>query len=309
MQNQSITKFMTQLSPTCTCVALITLCACIKPEQTHYNFPRWAAYYHMQAPLSSLLSFDLLVLDSEHHPKLAPLKAAQIPLLGYISVGEVRDPETKRFLSSSSILGKNPHWDSYIVDVRDPKWADYIVNKAVPAALARGFDGVMLDTMDSPLHLESTNPRTYQGMSESLIHIVQRIRKKHPNIKIMVNRAFEILPEIAPQIDMLLAESTLSHYDFESNEASEQPDAVYMQYVEKIHHARRLIPNLSVYTLDYWDMNDSTGVSHIYETQRKHGFVPYVTTPNLTIIHHESNASTMDPNAMGLSKMKGRFDA
>lgn len=299
---------MNWLSPVCIGVAMITLCACAQLERRMSPHERWAAYYDNKESTEKLTQFDLVVLDGESHPDLAPLKSAGVKLLGYVSIGEVHDGK-QADLPQSAIIKKNDHWNSYMVDVRDTAWRNRILEHDVPAVLAQGFDGVMLDTMDSPLYLEASQPEQYKGMRESLIYIVKRIRYDHPHIKIMVNRAFDMLPDIASDIDMVLAEGTLSHYDLEKKRSTHQPDAIYMQYVEKIHRARQLIPNLGVYTLDYWDMNDDNGVAHIYETQRKQGFVPYVTTPNLTTIHHESNASTMDPDAMGIDNKKGRLNA
>jgi hypothetical protein len=37
-----------------------------------------------------------------------------------------------------------------------------------------------------------------------------------------------------------------------------------------------------VITLDYWNMDDVNGLATIYARHRAEGFVPYVTTPDLT---------------------------
>jgi hypothetical protein len=43
-------------------------------------------------------------------------------------------------------------------------------------------------------------------------------------------------------------------------------------------------PRLRLFTLDYWDPEDSDGLAEIYRAQRCAGFIPYVATPDLTRI-------------------------
>jgi hypothetical protein len=51
--------------------------------------------------------------------------------------------------------------------------------------------------------------------------------------------------------------------------------------VGKLNEAKRLNPNLKVFTLDYWDPADVDGVRALYREQRARGFAPYVSTPRL----------------------------
>lgn len=274
-------------------VALLLLSACSGKYERQFSLhERWAPYYDMKAGIQDLDNFDMLVLDSFVYPDLTPLKEQDITLLSYLSIGEVQAGIIKDSMPEEVIIEKNENWNSYKVDIRQPVWYEYIIDQAVPVIISKGFDGVMLDTIDSSLRLEEENPEKYKGMRDAAKYIIATIRHKHPNLKIMLNRAFSLLPEVESHIDMILAEGTLSHYDLEKKEATHQPDEVYMQYVEKIHQAQQRTPRLKVYSLDYWDMNDKKGVTHIYRTQRLHGFVPYVTTPDLRTIHLEGNAST-----------------
>ena len=90
----------------------------------------------------------------------------------------------------------------------------------------------------------------------------------------------------------VLAESILSNYNLAEKKATYQPDEVYQHYLQKIGSVMRTAPHIKVYSLDYWDMNDPMGISRIYSIQRSHGFIPYVTTPDLTNIHPENALST-----------------
>ncbi|MCI5048762.1 MAG: endo alpha-1,4 polygalactosaminidase [Rickettsiales bacterium] len=269
---------------------------------------RFVVYYNDEASVDKFDDFQLVVLDSDVHPKIEDFSRRKT-VLGYLSIGEVREGAVKDAMPEEVIVKKNENWDSHIVDIRQPVWYRYVLDEAVPAILKKGFNGVMLDTIDSALYLESQEPEKYKGTKEAALYIIRSIRHNHPEIKIMMNRAFEILPDVAEEIDMVLAESILSHYDLNDDIAKTQEDEVYLHYVEKILSAKALSKGLSVYTLDYWDMNDKKGVAYIYSTQRAKGFVPYVSTPDLRKIHLEGNASGFSASESDEVKAKGRVDA
>lgn len=284
-------------------VAILAASAC-SPLQHHFDaHERFVVYYHQTATPADLAAFETLVLDGDVHPDLAPLKAQGHRLIGYVSVGEIKaGSSTEQLFDDSIKVSTNLFWKSTLVDIRSPQWQSYVLDTEIPALLAKGFDGVMLDTIDSALHLEALEPQRFAGTTQAAAHIVKTIRARHPHITIMMNRGFDLLPLVASDIDILLAESTLSRYDLASRTATFAPDEDYRQYLAKIRAAQQLAPHLAIYTLDYWDMNDPQGVGAIYAFQRKQGFVPYVATPDLQQIHHESNAS---PSTVSFPKGAG----
>lgn len=255
---------------------------------------RWAVYYGETGHARSFAPYSLVVLDSAAHPDVQDVKAYSGTVLGYVSIGEVdamHDPAS----APAQLIEKNTNWNSQLVDIRQPDWQKYILEEKVPAILARGFDGVMLDTIDSALYLEQQQPEHYKGMKVAAIYIVKALHYRYPDMPIMLNRGFDIWPEVAGDVSMVLAEGTLTRTDLKSGKTEWQPDDAYQQYIKKIAEAKGYNKDLRVYTLDYWDMNDKKGVLRIYDTQRSHGFVPYVTTPDLKTIHHESTASIIAP--------------
>ncbi len=65
--------------------------------------------------------------------------------------------------------------------------------------------------------LELREPKRFKGMTQASIALVKRIRQANPGIPIMLNRGYEILPQVASDITMLLAESLVSDYDFSNH--------------------------------------------------------------------------------------------
>lgn len=257
---------------------------------------RWLVYYNDKAPSDAMAGYDVVVFHADASPDVSQLSASTLKL-AYISMGEVnKSSPLMDVLNAKTLIQPHDHWDSYLVDVRQPEWYNALLFDVIPAIKSKGFNGLMLDTLDSPLYLENKDPETYKGMRDAAIYMVRAIRYHYPELKLMVNRGFDILPEVADDIDMVLAESTLSHTNLATGTSALHAPEAYQQYLVKLNQIKSLNPSIKVYSLDYWDMNDVKGVQYLYKTQRKHGFVPYVTTPDLTEIHTESKASFTAPS-------------
>lgn len=250
----------------------------------------WAVYYDREQAPDAFVPFDTIVLDGEAHPDLNALKAQGKTLMGYVSLAEVRgDSDLYQFAKNEGlVLQKNPNWDSYAVDIRKPEWQRKLLKDVLPAVMKRGFDGVMLDTVDSAIALEQQDPAKYAGMQAAAIKLVGKIRAAYPDSKLMLNRGFDILDSVRDDVDMVLAESILAQYDFDTQKSSLFPSETYFELASFLKRMRSRSPHLKIYTIDYWNMDDAEGVAKLYNAQRAQGFVPYVATPDLMKLHYES---------------------
>jgi hypothetical protein len=95
----------------------------------------------------------------------------------------------------------------------------------------------------------------------------------------MVNRGFEIADDIAPYIDILLAESVL--VDASSKELRYFPEEVYQGYVDKLQQLAYKNAHLSIFTLDYLSRRDMNAQQDVECVQRNNGFSAYVATMDL----------------------------
>jgi polysaccharide biosynthesis protein PelA len=240
---------------------------------------RWIVYYSDQVAAEELRDYSLLVFDSGRHPPLPPLAARKKILLGYLSLGEVNAqcPYFPSALQAGFLLGENPAWPgSRYVDVRDRRWRELVVGKLAPEILAQGFQGLFLDTLDDPAELERRDAAAYSGMTAASVELVQALRKAFPSIKIMMNRGYEILPQVGGVIDMELGESVYATYDFNRKVYQLAPAKEYQQQVRALQQAKRRNAALGIYSLDYWDPTDRTGIRRIYRQERANGLAPSV---------------------------------
>ncbi len=251
---------------------------------------RWVVYYGEALPSSDFDDYDIIVFDRDKHPPVQNLKAKGKILLGYVSVGEAEKyrPDYEDIRATHALLEENPNWKGhYAVDVRRPEWTQYLIQEVIPQVIRQGFHGIFIDTLDSAEDLEAKNPKKYAGMIKAAAEVVRTIRLNYPDLRIMVNRGFAVMPAIAGDVDYLLAESVLANYDFKKKKASFFPDTVYQEYVDKMQALKREAPQLRLVTLDYWDMKDVGGVKKIYARQKANGFMPYVTTIGLDRVDPE----------------------
>jgi hypothetical protein len=103
----------------------------------------------------------------------------------------------------------------------------------------------------------------------------------------MVNRAYEILPEIGGHIDYVLGESVYSGYDFKEKKPHQSSRNDYEYQIRILSDVRTRYPHLQVMSLDYWDPADTKGMADIYSVQRANGFIPYVSTVELNRVIEE----------------------
>ena len=265
--------------------ALILLPAlnAVKPE-------RWVVYYTDKLPSSAFENYDLIVFDADIHPHLLPLKAQGKTILGYISLGEAESYRGyfNEIKKKKLLLKANHHWKGhYIIDVRKQAWQEMVLDELIPPILAQGFDGIMIDTIDSVTYLEVISPKKYGGMQKASADLIKAIRARYPDIKIMLNRGFEILPQVASDIDMVMAESIYTTRDTKTKKPKFVQKDEYQNYLKMLNEAKAKSPKLKICSINYWLPNDKEGIKKIYSEQRAQGFIPYVSTDDLQNIVEE----------------------
>lgn len=251
---------------------------------------RWLCYYGDSAKAEELADFDLLVLEPDRHPPLDRLIEKNRRLIGYLSLGEIdrHRPYHRLVKAEGLLLEANPNWpDASFVDLRDKRWAKRVVEEIVPAILRQGFGGIFLDTLDDAAFLEARDPARFAGMRAAAVRLVKSLRQHYPHITIAVNRGFDLLPDMAGDIDIVVAESLHTTWNFADDTARRRSDEEYGRQLAALRAGLARRPDLTVLTLDYWDMSDRAGTADIYRRSRAAGFAPYVTTIGLDRVTRE----------------------
>jgi polysaccharide biosynthesis protein PelA len=251
---------------------------------------RWVVCYSDRPSPFDLARYDVVVLDPDRRPNLGPLVDRKRTILGYLSLTQMgRERSQFRALSDAGVvMNEHPIWKgAHYLDFRRPEWTATVIEEIVPRLLSAGFSGLFLDTLDDAEFLERQDPVKFTGMRSAAIQLVRAIRHHFPEIVLMANRGYGVMPEIAGSLDMVLGESVLGTFDHETRKYRlVVPQDVEWQ-VNALRAARAANPRLKIFTLDYWDPTDRQGIRRLYETQRRNGFIPYVSTPMLDTLVRE----------------------
>jgi len=268
-------------------------CASRNKRLTHLSdqdLENWVCVYSEHASPDEIRKFDLAVLDSDAHPDLSQLRNSRTILLGYISLAEVG--QYRWFWTEISnqdwILDKNPNWDSWMVDVREQSWHDFVLDRIIPRILTDGFRGLFLDTIDTAEYLEKwhTGKKT-PGAQDSMIKLIREIRRRYPKIYLVGNRGFSILNEIGPYLDGVVAESIFTNVDLTNDKMQLSSADQYDRRVRELKRARDKF-HLMVFTLDYMNRSLAPEIQNIIAISRANGFVPFVSTPRLDTVYQDT---------------------
>ena len=118
-------------------------------------------------------------------------------------------------------------------------------------------------------------------MRDGAVRLVKAIRRHYPDLTLMVNRGYDLLPAIERDVDAVLAESLYGTYDFATKRYRRVSPSDSAAQVALLRAARARRPKLSLYALDYWDPADASGIASLYQAARASGFVSYVATIEL----------------------------
>lgn len=253
----------------------------------------WVAFYGSDAPPELLQDYGLVVVDADYRGRVDLLKRNRAQVLAYISVGEVN--EQRHYFAVAKARGllvaENPNWKgAWMVDLRDERWHAMLVDEVAPALLAKGFDGLFLDTVDSALHLEQTEPAKFSGMRQAVVKLITSLHARHPSAALMLNGAVQLAGPLRDQVRMVAVESSLTTWNFETKTARWRTADERAWALARMRQAKTDNPQLAIYTLDYWDPEDRQAQSAVYREQRAQGFIPYVATIALDRVVAEPTA-------------------
>jgi uncharacterized protein (TIGR01370 family) len=242
---------------------------------------RWGVDYGATTDPVLARMCALLVLEPHHARPIAPLRGPGSILLGYVSFGEVERsrPYFAGLEKAGALKAANPNWpDARLADLRHPAWRAAVLDRLVPAILALGYDGIFIDTMDNAEAMERQDPVANKGMVAAGVTLIAAVRARFPRIRIMLNRGYALLPDVAPKIDYLLGEAMASRWNFATKRYELLSDSDWAWQAGRLRAAKARNPALNLMTLDYWDPTDTKQVAALYARERAAGFSPYVAT-------------------------------
>lgn len=274
---------MPRLSP-----ALILLLAVSPARAASADLPaldgvrRWICHYGPRVSEAAWSSLDMAIVDPDSFERPASTGPAA---LAYVSVGEA--DERRSFWNS--VKGKpylvevNPEWKgAHRVDLRAKAWRELLLEKIVPEALAKGYDGVMLDTIDVAAYLESSAPARFAGSVDAAVSLVLSLRSRYPKIKIVMNNGLPLLERVGGAIDGVLVEDLYTHCLPDGKDCTRTPAAVTRDR-EAALDAFRKKTGKPVFNLIYSRLSgrENRMTRRAVRRSRRKGYRAYLTGPAL----------------------------
>lgn len=244
----------------------------------------WAVYYGAAPEAASPLArFDLVVLDPGGHPPLDMITAGGARALMYVSLAEVNVNHRHYPIIAGEawVLESNANWpDARRLDVRAAGYEEWLFGRVIASALAAGAHGLFLDTADTALEMERTEPARWGGAAAALERILKRLRRDHPSMLVVLNGGTPLAEIAEPALlDAVASESIWSNYDFAARKYLVRPPEAAALRAAPLR--RLMARGLPVLTLEYAQPDARESIARMIALSRREGFVPYVATIGL----------------------------
>jgi len=264
-------------------VLLVLLLICVAQNATASVLPSArfsiALYYAVNPPLDELKAFDVVVVDPDAvgiQPE--KYKSKHSELFAYISVGEA-DPQRQFYkqIRPEWLIGDNPAWKSKLVDLANPAWRSFFLEQVVEPLWAAGYRGFFLDTLDSFLLVKDAN--RHAALEAGLVEIIRGIKQRHPELRLILNRGFEVLDRVQDVAFAIAAESLFQKFDPVTGTYSEVKEHDRQWLLGKFAAVQKA--GLPVIAIDYVAPKDRDLARKTAEKIKLLGFIPWVTDKDL----------------------------
>lgn len=242
-----------------------------------------AVFYGANPPIDELQAFDVAVVEPEHVSDSQLNAQRQTQLFAYVSVGEVA-PHRSYFqkIPTSWRLGSNANWGSVVIDQSQSEWPAFYAEQVIKPLWDKGYRGFFLDTLDSyQLFAKSDEQRASQ--EAGMIAVVRELRQRFPNIKLIFNRGFEILPKVHGEVFAVAIESLFQSWNAARQSYQEVNESDRSWLLDRIKTIQTDY-QLPVLIIDYVAPHDRELARQTANKIRQLNLTPWVTDGALSML-------------------------
>jgi polysaccharide biosynthesis protein PelA len=278
--------------------ALCALCAApaTRAADASAADPSVAFYYGTTPPIEALARYDIAVLepDSGFQPNDHALPCTQ--WFAYASVGEITAQRPYyAALPKDWLLGLNQSWGSRVVDQSRAGWPAFFVRHVIDPLWARGYRGFFLDTLDS-YQLVTTTDTERARQRDGIVRVIRAIKASHPAARLILNRGFELLPQIHDEVSAVAFESLYSGWNQAQSRYVSVPEAD-RNWLLAMAQTVRTQYGLPVISIDYCAPGDAECARQTAANIAAHGIVPFITDGALQTLPEATLPPARDASA------------
>lgn len=268
------------LTPSTDALAQTTQPMPAAPADMTNSAPNVAFHYGARPPVDLLQAFDVAVVepDSGFDPRKA--NTPNTAWFAYVSLGEVLSNRAYfQDIPKAWLTGNNDAWNARVVDQSAEGWPAFYVDKIIKPLWDRGYRGFFMDTMDS-YHLVAKTDADRAKQEAGMVRVIQAIKARYPEAKLLFNRGFEILPQVHTLAYGVVFESLFRGW----NQAQGAYTEVSQQDRDWLLNQARIIRDeykLPVISIDYCPPSDRKCQRDTARRIRALGITPFVTDSGL----------------------------
>lgn len=243
--------------------------------------PAVALYYGHKTPLKEFRVFDIIVVEPDHGYDPKRHARADSQLFAYVSVAEVQASRAHfKDIPEDWKLARNGDWNSIVIDQTPDTWPAFFAERVVAPLWEKGYRGFFLDTLDSyrlAKHFDET------AQQRGLVRVIETLHARYPGITLILNRGFEIVPQVRDKVFMVAAESLYQGWNAGNKryEPVKPADRDWLLSQLKTIRERDGIPILAI---DYVTPHDRKLSRETAHKIKELGFTPWVTDAKLESI-------------------------
>ena len=237
-----------------------------------------AFHYGKPLPADLLRAHDIVVVEPGHGHAPDAL-GADTELFAYVSVGEVLPGSAYAAAVPAHLARRdNPDWGSRVIDVSQPEWTRFVVERIVAPLWQRGYRGFFLDTLDSYRLLTDLDPAAAQ---RGLSTLVDTLAERFPGIRLIFNRGFELLPAVHRHVMAVAAESLHRGWNPATGRyvAVPEADRAWLQARFNEVRTRYALPVIAIDYLPAEALDEARALAHQMLAE---GVIPWIAEPALT---------------------------
>ncbi|WP_133682884.1 bifunctional glycoside hydrolase 114/ polysaccharide deacetylase family protein [Paludibacterium purpuratum] len=243
--------------------------------------PSYAFYYGAAPiPVAELSAFDHVVVEPDSGFDPSQVDTPHTDWLAYASVGEVT-PQRDFFsaIPKAWLKGDNSAWGSQVVDQSAPGWPAFFVEHVIDPLWQRGFRGFFFDTLDSFQLIAKTDAERQRQIA-GLVRVIDAVKTRYPQARLVFNRGFEILPQVHQWVDAVAFESLYKGWDQGKQLFTEVPPSDRDWLMAQVQPLRDSY-KLPVIAIDYCPDTDRQCALETARRISAQGLIPYVSDPGL----------------------------
>ena len=239
-----------------------------------------AFHYGDTLPLDALRAHDVVVVEADHGHAPDAL-GADTAQFAYVSIGEVHPGRSYAAQLPAQLKRQdNPDWGSAVIDVSRREWAQWVADNVVAPLWARGYRGLFLDTLDSYRLLEDVDPAAAQ---QGLVRLIETLAARFPGIRLILNRGFELLPEVHRHVVAVAAESLHRGWNARTSRYVNVSEADRAWLRARVDEVRQRY-GLPVLAIDYLPAAALDEARALARRMLADGIIPWIAEPSLTTL-------------------------